>query len=105
MPPREEPSFRMSAKFYKAYFKTWTGEQVGYPPNGGGGGLGCESFSFKHKPIIQFFGKDSLVIRRCNQPGLYQPVWDRLPRSTNLHFAVHYVLWLCWQLHVIIFRA
>ena len=22
------------------YFKTWTGEQVGYPPNGGGGGLG-----------------------------------------------------------------
>jgi hypothetical protein len=32
--------------FYKtthaAYFKTWTGEQVGYPPNGGGGGLGCK---------------------------------------------------------------
>lgn len=25
-----------------AYIKTWTGEQVGYPPNGGGGGLGCE---------------------------------------------------------------
>ncbi|KFX95946.1 hypothetical protein V490_03582 [Pseudogymnoascus sp. VKM F-3557] len=23
-----------------AYFKTWTGEQVGYPPNGGGGGFG-----------------------------------------------------------------
>lgn len=23
------------------YFKTWTGDQVGYPPNGGGGGLGC----------------------------------------------------------------
>ncbi|KAK1142454.1 hypothetical protein N8T08_007816 [Aspergillus melleus] len=22
------------------YFKTWTGEQVSYPPNGGGGGLG-----------------------------------------------------------------
>jgi polygalacturonase len=32
--------------FYKTlhggYVKTWTGEQVGYPPNGGGGGLGCE---------------------------------------------------------------
>jgi polygalacturonase len=32
--------------FYKtthaAYFKTWTGEQVNYPPNGGGGGLGCK---------------------------------------------------------------
>lgn len=26
---------------YAAYVKTWTGEQVGYPPNGGGGGLGC----------------------------------------------------------------
>lgn len=25
-----------------AYIKTWTGQQVGYPPNGGGGGLGCE---------------------------------------------------------------
>lgn len=34
--------------FYKTlhggYVKTWTGEQVGYPPNGGGGGLGCEYF-------------------------------------------------------------
>ncbi|KAI1266484.1 polygalacturonase [Xylariaceae sp. FL1019] len=25
---------------YAAYIKTWTGEQVDYPPNGGGGGLG-----------------------------------------------------------------
>ncbi|PQE23316.1 alpha-L-rhamnosidase rgxB protein [Rutstroemia sp. NJR-2017a WRK4] len=42
--------------FYKTlhggYVKTWTGEQVGYPPNGGGGGLGYaknitfENFSF-----------------------------------------------------------
>ena len=29
-----------------AYFKTWTGEQVGYPPNGGGGGLGCAYASY-----------------------------------------------------------
>jgi galacturan 1,4-alpha-galacturonidase len=27
---------------YAAYIKTWTGQQVNYPPNGGGGGLGCE---------------------------------------------------------------
>ena len=27
---------------YAAYVKTWTGEQSGYPPNGGGGGKGCE---------------------------------------------------------------
>lgn len=30
---------------HAAYFKTWTGEQVGYPPNGGGGGLGCTCFT------------------------------------------------------------
>ncbi len=29
---------------HAVYFKTWTGQQVGYPPNGGGGGLGCTSF-------------------------------------------------------------
>lgn len=28
---------------HTAYFKTWTGNQVDYPPNGGGGGLGCKS--------------------------------------------------------------
>jgi galacturan 1,4-alpha-galacturonidase len=27
---------------HAAYIKTWTGQQVGYPPNGGGGGLGCK---------------------------------------------------------------
>ena len=27
---------------YGAYFKTWTGVQVDFPPNGGGGGLGRE---------------------------------------------------------------
>jgi galacturan 1,4-alpha-galacturonidase len=27
---------------YGVYFKTWTGMQIGYPPNGGGGGTGCE---------------------------------------------------------------
>jgi galacturan 1,4-alpha-galacturonidase len=28
---------------YGAYFKTWTGESKGYPPNGGGGGIGYAS--------------------------------------------------------------
>ncbi|OOF91849.1 glycoside hydrolase family 28 protein [Aspergillus carbonarius ITEM 5010] len=28
---------------HAVYFKTWTGDQVGYPPNGGGGGLGYAS--------------------------------------------------------------
>jgi hypothetical protein len=27
----------------QVYFKTWTDDQNGYPPNGGGGGLGCMS--------------------------------------------------------------
>lgn len=31
---------------YAGYVKTWTGEQVAYPPNGGGGGLGCKSILF-----------------------------------------------------------
>jgi polygalacturonase len=30
-----------SKTLHAVYFKTWTGEQVNYPPNGGGGGLGC----------------------------------------------------------------
>ncbi|KAH7360908.1 pectin lyase fold/virulence factor [Rhexocercosporidium sp. MPI-PUGE-AT-0058] len=29
---------------HAAYFKTWTGESVGYPPNGGGGGLGFAKY-------------------------------------------------------------
>jgi galacturan 1,4-alpha-galacturonidase len=29
---------------YTARVKTWTGDQNGYPPNGGGGGLGCKAF-------------------------------------------------------------
>jgi polygalacturonase len=29
-----------SKTLHAVYFKTWTGEQVNYPPNGGGGGLG-----------------------------------------------------------------
>ncbi|KAF4631087.1 hypothetical protein G7Y89_g7047 [Cudoniella acicularis] len=29
-----------SKTLHAAYIKTWTGQQVGYPPNGGGGGLG-----------------------------------------------------------------
>lgn len=28
---------------HAAYVKTWTDDQNGYPPNGGGGGLGCKS--------------------------------------------------------------
>lgn len=28
---------------HAAYVKTWTGQQVGYPPNGGGGGIGCKT--------------------------------------------------------------
>jgi galacturan 1,4-alpha-galacturonidase len=31
-----------SGTLYAAYFKTWTGQQVNYPPNGGGAGLGCK---------------------------------------------------------------
>ncbi|KAF2101074.1 galacturan 1,4-alpha-galacturonidase B [Rhizodiscina lignyota] len=36
-------NIRYEKTLHAAYFKTWTGEQVGYPPNGGGGGLGYAS--------------------------------------------------------------
>ena len=31
-----------NSTLHAAYVKTWTGQQVNYPPNGGGGGLGCK---------------------------------------------------------------
>jgi polygalacturonase len=31
-----------SGTLHAVYFKTWTGQRAGYPPNGGGGGLGCK---------------------------------------------------------------
>ncbi|KAH8664195.1 galacturan 1,4-alpha-galacturonidase B [Xylariales sp. PMI_506] len=36
-------NLRYKNTLHAVYFKTWTGEQVGYPPNGGGGGLGFAS--------------------------------------------------------------
>lgn len=33
-------------RYCKVYFKTWTDDQNGYPPNGGGGGLGCKILPF-----------------------------------------------------------
>ncbi|KAH8197763.1 hypothetical protein TruAng_008052 [Truncatella angustata] len=36
-------NIRSNNTLHTVYFKTWTGEQVGYPPNGGGGGLGLAS--------------------------------------------------------------
>jgi galacturan 1,4-alpha-galacturonidase len=43
-----------------AYIKTWTGQQVGYPPNGGGGGLGCTTFPL---PLIESVNNaDTLLV-------------------------------------------
>lgn len=36
---------------HAVYIKTWTGDQVDYPPNGGGGGLGCMSPWFLGKKL------------------------------------------------------
>lgn len=36
---------------HTVYFKTWTGEQVGYPPNGGGGGLGSKYIPHSGTPL------------------------------------------------------
>ncbi|OCK93516.1 glycoside hydrolase family 28 protein, partial [Cenococcum geophilum 1.58] len=41
-----------------AYIKTWTGQQVGYPPNGGGSGLEHKSITF---PIPYDFNLVNIV--------------------------------------------
>jgi polygalacturonase len=39
---------------HAGYVKTWTGQRVGYPPNGGGGGLGCKPpLPLFHRPITK----------------------------------------------------
>lgn len=38
---------------YGAYIKTWTGNPTGYPPNGGGGGLGYAVRLFPSTPLLQ----------------------------------------------------
>jgi galacturan 1,4-alpha-galacturonidase len=41
--------------FTPVYAKTWTGKQKGYPPNGGGGGLGTiRNISRLHLPDLWF---------------------------------------------------
>jgi hypothetical protein len=49
---------------HAAYLKTWTGEQVGYPPNGGGGGLGCE-FTSSLTQTMKFVDKKQ-ISRTCS---------------------------------------
>ncbi|KAK9419385.1 putative Pectin lyase fold/virulence factor [Seiridium unicorne] len=50
-------NIRFTNTLHAAYFKTWTGEQVGYPPNGGGGGLGhARNLSFTNLYGTSFRG-------------------------------------------------
>ncbi|RAO69202.1 uncharacterized protein BHQ10_005214 [Talaromyces amestolkiae] len=55
--------------FYKtthaAYFKTWTGEQVGYPPNGGGGGLGFASDLVFENMTLNSLSNTPFTISQC----------------------------------------
>jgi hypothetical protein len=78
-----------------AYIKTWTGEQVGYPPNGGGGGLGCE-FCFPSSRGIP--GIAHLIASRsekCLSYGLHtrQPA-----RNSFRDIAVHDLQRRGWEL-------
>lgn len=49
------------------YFKTWTGESVNYPPNGGGGGLGRKSPHplTKHQPLESKNYVSNFIDPRC----------------------------------------
>ncbi|KAI0173859.1 extracellular exo-polygalacturonase-like protein [Pestalotiopsis sp. NC0098] len=58
-------NIRFQNTLHAAYFKTWTGEQVGYPPNGGGGGLGyATNLSFTNLYGTSFRGAP-LSISQC----------------------------------------
>lgn len=50
---------------YASYVKTWTGDQVNYPPNGGGGGLGS---------------------KLCPAQGT---IWSEVANISSLRFAEH----------------
>ena len=53
---------------HAVYFKTWTGEQVGYPPNGGGGGFGCMDSPSSLSSIIHptsVMGSTVVCVKAC----------------------------------------
>ncbi|KAF9869927.1 hypothetical protein CkaCkLH20_12536 [Colletotrichum karsti] len=52
---------------HAVYFKTWTDDQNGYPPNGGGGGLGFASdISFKNLTVQGMRGA-AVAISQCTR--------------------------------------
>ncbi|KAH6647143.1 pectin lyase fold/virulence factor [Truncatella angustata] len=58
-------NIRFKNTLHAAYFKTWTGEQVNYPPNGGGGGLGyARNLSFTNLYGTSFRG-GPFTISQC----------------------------------------
>ncbi|CZR56855.1 related to exopolygalacturonase [Phialocephala subalpina] len=51
---------------YAAYIKTWTGQQVGYPPNGGGGGLGyAQNLTFTNFKMHNTTKTGAFYITQC----------------------------------------
>lgn len=49
---------------YGAYIKTWTGNSTGYPPNGGGGGLGyAANMTFEDFRLVNASG--ILAVTQC----------------------------------------
>jgi hypothetical protein len=71
---------------HSLYFKTWTGEQVNYPPNGGGGGLGC-TMTLSLSPFLQcVFGCPSNVCH-CNRCLRY--IRRKPPRLQSARGPLH----------------
>ncbi|KAK3937520.1 galacturan 1,4-alpha-galacturonidase B, partial [Diplogelasinospora grovesii] len=59
-------NIRYHNTLHAVYFKTWTGEQVGYPPNGGGGGLGLAAdMKFTNLHAQSSFRGVPLTISQC----------------------------------------
>lgn len=72
---------------HAAYVKTWTGEQVGYPTNGGGGGLGCTLPS-----LPSLFSQTNTHPRRRQKHLVHQLRRLQHARHSLLHLAVHNLL-------------
>jgi galacturan 1,4-alpha-galacturonidase len=70
---------------HAGYVKTWTGERVGYPPNGGGGGLGCKASS----PPTSLVKLSHTL--RCEKHNLLQLHRLLSPRLTIRHLSMHHL--------------
>ena len=95
-----------SKTLHTVYFKTWTGEQVNYPPNGGGGGLGCMFLHFfenraRGRNGWSVFANVLLQLARCIRYDIPRPQSHRPARPGYRYFTVYHFLRYSGELHLV----